>query len=181
MRLDPKLVRYVTPFVRLTGRSPRFVGRENNVQLTETALVFEGDILKLSLLGFEILFRRALSEWSAVTVPYSRIDKARYSNWSVARIIAAVVLVLYVLLSVALFLTEPYHQAVTLLIIYAVPTVIAGYVLIRARGRYTVRYRGKDGRRRAILFRIKSKAVAREFDRRLQQYRAAATGTGRRR
>ena len=96
MRLDPRKVRFVAPMfhVGVFGGAVRFVGRENTVHLQETALVAEGNLLKVGLLGLEILFRRALAEWSAVTVPYSRITAARYVRFPLLRVIALVVLAL---------------------------------------------------------------------------------------
>lgn len=180
MRLDPKLVRYVTPFLSLSNRQVRFVGRENNIQLTETALVFEGNLLKLSLFGMELLFRRALAEWTAVTVPYSRIEKAKLTRWPAVRVVALVVVLLCLLFVLAVGLLQSVDPAAGAAGLVLVPAVVAGYALVRTRGRFVIRYRTKDGRRLTVLFHIKSKPAAREFDRRLQQYRAAAGKGGKR-
>lgn len=163
MRLDPRLVRYVPPMLQVrTGRGVlRFVGRQSNVQLTETALVCEGALLKVGLLGLEVYFRGAVSEWSAVTIPYSRIDDARQVSWPWPRIVALVCVVL------------------------CIPTLwgpfIALYLVWRLRGHYRVRFRDKAGVGRAVRFRIRDKTLRAEFDRKLQAYRRAAAevlGTG---
>ena len=67
MRLEPKQVRFVAPLVSSTRRVRRIrlVGRQNSVQLLETALVVEGYLLKLTFFfGIEGLFTRTLSEWT---------------------------------------------------------------------------------------------------------------------
>lgn len=156
MRIDPKFVRYVPPLlqVRTDRGALRFVGRQSNVQLTETALVCEGALLKVGLLGLEVYFRGAMSEWSAVTIPFSRIDEARQVNWPTPRIIAALCVVL------------------------CIPTLygpfIALYLVWRLRGHYRVQYRDKAGVERAVRFRIRDKKIRAEFDRKLQVYRRAA-------
>ena len=72
MRLDPKTVRFISPFTpSVFVQKLRFSGRENTVQLQEAVLAIEGNILKVGLLGLDTLFRPVLAEWSSVTIPYS--------------------------------------------------------------------------------------------------------------
>ena len=156
MRLDPAGVRYIPPVFdfRLVGGGLRFVGKQNNIQLTETALVCEGRLLKVTLLGLEVYFREALSEWSSVTIPFSRIDDARQVRWPWPRIVAAVCVVL------------------------CIPTLwgpfLALYLVWRLRGHYRVRFRDRTGTTRTLRFRIKDRAAREAFDRRLSAFRAAA-------
>src|SRR5215204_507603 len=109
MRLDPRKVRFVAPLfhVGMFGGAVRFVGKENTVHLQETALVAEGNLLKVGLLGLELLFRRALAEWSTITVPYSRITAVRYVRFPALRVVALVVLAACLAVPVLASLSEP--------------------------------------------------------------------------
>lgn len=179
MRLNPKQVRFVAPFVTLGADRGgyRFVGRENNVQLVETALVVEGNLLKVSLLGLEVLFRRALSEWTAVTVPYSRISRARQRNWPLLRLLALLVAVLSAAVAAAWLVLDSRDVTVWILL-YVVLAVLAAYCVVRIPGRYEIVFRDKPGRRRVVRFVIRSKKARQDFHRRLVEYRAAAQGAG---
>ena len=102
MRLDPSKVRYVTPMFQagIFSTPLRMVGRQNTIALLETSLVFEGNLLKIGVLGMELLFRAALAEWTSVTVPYSRIIRAKYVRFPLMRLLA-------LLLAVAVMVVRP--------------------------------------------------------------------------
>lgn len=179
MRLDPAKVRFVASGIEigLTGQAGlRLVGKENNIQLLETALVVEGGLLKVGLLGLERLFRAALSEWTTVTVPYARIEKARLIRWPATRQFGALLVPLVVFLLTASTLGgkgPPDLVAVFLL----APLGLLGAALVwRVKPQYQVRFRTKDGRRRKFRFRIADRRLARQFDDRLKLYRTAAAG-----
>ena len=59
---------------------PRFCGKRHSAQLTEPALVLQGEIRKLSFPIVDMLFVRALSEWTTMTIPYSRLIKLRHGR-----------------------------------------------------------------------------------------------------
>ncbi len=174
MRLDPAKVRFVAAGLELGLSSQaglRLVGKENNVQLLETALVVEGNLLKVGLLGLERLFRAALAEWTTVTVPYSRVERARLVRWPTFRVFGATLLAVPPLV-------VPFDLANgVLLATFLVPL---GLVLVwRSKPQYEVRFRTRDGRRRKFRFRIADRRLARAFDARLKRYlAAAATLTG---
>jgi hypothetical protein len=159
--------------VGVFGGAVRFVGRENTVHLQETALVAEGNLLKVGLLGLELLFRRALAEWSAVTIPYSRITAARYVRFPTMRVVALVVLAACVGVPGVAFVFNP-AAGLTLSIAALVPALLAVYVTARVGARYVIRFRTRDGRRTKLMFRITSAKLRAEFDRRLREYREAA-------
>lgn len=175
MKLDPKKVRFVPPFLDLgvLAVGLRFVGRENTVHLLETALTVEGNLLKVGLMGLEILFRRALAEWSSLTVPYSRIEKARFLRFPVLRVAALVVAVLPFPVAAALLAVNK-EAALISLVCSPVVTVPALYSAIRIPARYVIVFRAKSGRRKRLMFRITSAPLRQEFDRRLNEYRRAA-------
>jgi hypothetical protein len=172
MRLDPKKVRFVLPTLHLglSSSALRFVGHENTVQLSETALVVEGNLLKVGLLGIEVLFRRALAEWSSVTIPYSRITRARYVRVPFLRAIA-IVLLLLSFAGAALAMAE--FPELGLLLGVGLG-LLNGFLVIRIPARYVITFRGADGRPVVFMFRITSRKLRREFDRKLEEYRAAA-------
>jgi predicted membrane protein len=182
MRLDPKQVRFVrTMNMSLQSGALQFVGKESNIQLLETALVVEGNLLKVMFLGFERIFRQALAEWTSVTIPFSRIDRAKQINWPPLRAFALILAMLLGLGTVLVFLDKPSRIGVVEVTFIPILMAVCIYVVFRVKGRYEVRYRTKDGRRRRILFTIKSKPIRKEFIRRLNEYRQAAknrTATG---
>jgi hypothetical protein len=175
MRLDPRKVRFVAPFfhVGMFGGAVRFVGRENTVHLQETALVAEGNLLKVGLLGLELLFRRALAEWSAVTVPYSRITAVRYVRFPALRVIALAVLAVCVVVPGVVSLFNPIGGLAVAIGALA-PALLGVYVAVRVSARYVIRFRARDGRQTKLMFRITSASLRAEFDRRLRENREAA-------
>jgi hypothetical protein len=183
MRLDPKQVRFVTPLVSSSRRVNRLrlIGRQNSVQLLETALVVEGYILKLTFLfGIETLFTRTLSEWTTITVPYSRIRRADYSGMWLVRFACFLPTLVYLAvlatfawaeLDFSRLWTEPTNWLVT------VTLVIFGLLLNwLVKSRYLIEYLARDGRRTRFAFKIRSRRLRGQFDAALQRYRQSASG-----
>ena len=146
MRLDPRKVRFVPPLVPvgLRTESLRFIGKENTVDLQETALVVEGNLLKAGLLGIELLFRRALADWSAVTIPYSRITAVRYVRFPLLRLAALAFLVVLFAVPTALAFLNPDVLLDIALVDFGL-FLLALYVSIRVPARYAIRFRARDG------------------------------------
>jgi hypothetical protein len=175
MRLDPKKVRFVPQLFHLglSEGALRFVGKENTVHLQETALVVEGNLLKVGLLGLEVFFRRALAEWSAITIPYARITKTRFVRFPAMRIIALTVLAACFLLPAIGFMVNPVI-GLTEAIVAVIPALLALYVALRVPARYVIQFRSRNGRRTKLMFRITSTPLRKDFARRLGEYREAA-------
>src|SRR5258708_7938205 len=87
MKLDAKDVRFVGVLPWFRRRGLRFVGRGNTIQLLETALVIEGNQKTIGLILIDLLFQQALSEWTTVTVPYSRVESCRFSRMWLAKLV----------------------------------------------------------------------------------------------
>ncbi len=174
MRLDPRKVRFVPPIVHLElfGSALRFVGRENTFHLHETALVAEGNMLKVGLLGLERFFRRALAEWSSITIPYARINSVRFVRFPPFRIAALVVCFICLAIPLVAIIVDPI-ASLALGIGTLIPFLLGIYVFFRVPGRYVIRFRTRDGRPNKLMFRITSKKLRAEFDERLQEYRDA--------
>src|SRR5262249_2821755 len=92
MKLEARHVRFLNVLPWFTRRRVRFVGGANTLQLLETALVVEGYRQRLFLPVADLLLRQALSEWTTVTVPYSRIVRHRYNRKILMRLLVLAVL-----------------------------------------------------------------------------------------
>jgi hypothetical protein len=176
MRLGPRQVRMIAPFwPTLIGRTLRFMGRRNTIQLQETALVAEGDLLLFPCLGLERLFGKALSARTTVTVPYSRLIAVRYRRRRVLRLIIVGLLAAVVALTVDAPWDDPtgFEWVPDALILVPV-AVLAALVWWGIRPAYVLRFRTKDGWRTRLQFAIRSRALRAEFDAALAGYREVA-------
>jgi hypothetical protein len=173
MRLDQRQVRFVVPFWPSLALKVRLGGQRGSLNLQETALVVEGELIRFSFFGIEWLFRRALSEWTTVTVPYSRIVAVRHVRLWLLRIGSALLTALVWALAVWLFRTDPLTGSMVGSL-GVVETVLVGYINLRVRSYHRVTYRGKDGRRRLLTFAVRAKRLRKPFLDILAAHRAAA-------
>lgn len=174
MRLDARQVRFTTSFLPTwRTRTLRLGGRRGSVYLQEPALVIEGELLRFHLFGIEWLFRRALSEWTTVTVPYSRIIAVRSTRAWLIRIV--MVLALFGTWTGAgfLFWLAPTADTFTIIAV-SVLTVLLGYVAVRVRPMVAVVYRTKAGRRTQLTIWVRKPATRWAFLDTLEGHRAAA-------
>ena len=76
--------------------------------------MLEGEFLRFKLfMGIEWLFRRALSEWTTVTVPYSRIERVRVTRAWFARLLAPLaIFVIWTILAVAVWCASEHFDLV---------------------------------------------------------------------
>jgi WD40 repeat protein len=175
MRLDPKRVRFISPMLPLLFTSGlRFVGREKTVQLQETALVVEGNLLKIGLLGLELLFRRVLAEWSSVTIPYSRIYRVRYIRFPLMRRLSLFYLILWPLFSALLLLTVGVEEMWELCALAGIPGVAALFALFYVSPRHAIEFRTKSGARTRLVLQVSGKRLREEFLHKLDEYRIQA-------
>jgi hypothetical protein len=179
MKLGPKQVRFVRPFwPALFGRTLRFAGRRNTIHLQETALVVEGEILRFHYLGLERLIGRALSEWTMVTMPYSRIESVQYRKRIGLRIAIVVIAAALSVLAMRLPWTPRAEwttlDAIADTLVLVPVVVLAAMVWWLIRASYLLVFRSKDGTRVRLSFRVRSKAQRLAFDTALQSYREAS-------
>jgi hypothetical protein len=128
------------------------------------------------------LFQQALSEWTTVTVPYSRVEDCRYTRlWGAKAVFLLVVAVLLLpcLASTAVGSNsasewvEEYFLLLSPLLIGVALLVV--YVLIRFLGaRHHLVFVRADGRRVKTSFRIRRRALREAFDQRMARNRQAA-------
>ncbi len=178
MKLTPGQVRLVAPFwPTISGRRLRFTGGGGTIQLQETALVIEGNLLRFFYLGIERFFGGVFGEWTTVTVPYSRITSVRYRSRVVVRVVLLVPVVVLVLLMAVGIVTGGIGvlELAAALVALAIPVGVLVFVAWWMLGPlYTVKFRAKDGTRTVFCFRIRSRKRRREFDAALEKYRDAA-------
>jgi len=189
MRLDHRHIRFTTP--QLTIRRPNLIrlgGSRGSLNLLETALIAEGELMRFSFLGTEWMFRRALSEWTAVTVPYSRITAVRYSRLVAFRVISILAVASGIAASATLLWGLDDQGLGLLTAAYTVGmAAFLGFLNWWIKPYCRVNYRGKDGRSYLLAFTFRTKRLRKPFLDALAAHRAAAgqyapaipVGTGR--
>lgn len=181
MKLEAKQVYFLPVGWWITRRELRFVGKMNTIQLLETALVIEGQRKTISYPIIDFLFQQALSEWTTVTVPYSRIIKCRYSRRLVTRSIFLLVVALMATLMIFGSIQASFSLFETLLM--TIPFLVAlvclsFYTWFRILpARYNLLYRRADGKRALTRFRVKTRVLRQAFDERLNANRQAASAS----
>jgi hypothetical protein len=161
MKLDPRHVRFIVPWLPRPGRRRLWVvGRGNTVQLQETAVVIEGNVKRLWMPLVDYFFQRALSEWTTVTVPYSCVLRFTHVEYLVVRAVLTVLFWALALLSL-LGLSGPQANVGWVLyycgVLAALALVMTLYLNLRLLApRDFLVYRTADGRRMLAAFRIRS-------------------------
>lgn len=186
MKLQGKQIRFRVPMPWFGRRRLLFHGDRNTVHLLETALVIEGHQQRFFFPVFDRFFRMPLSEWTTVTVPYSRVLRLRYARLLFARILTTLLVWLPFLFFsfVTLMALKEGHGDVgwmayvlTLLAAFAlVITLFANLVLFSSR--YYLYFRQADGRWALVAFRVPSSKKRQEFEGQLREYRRAAREKG---
>lgn len=181
MKLNPKHVHFISPFINLgqPGAIPRFVGKEKNVQLRETAFVIEGNILKVSFLGLDSFFQRAVTENTSLTIPYQRMQETRLVRWPLSRIIFLILSFVLPSLGCLFYFVIPFNSdlsgLMTFIFVFCIAsTMVSLYSIARIRPRHQIVYLDKQNKRRSLLFRISSKPLRTQFDQQLLLYLTAA-------
>jgi hypothetical protein len=180
MKLAPRQVRFVLPFWQgFSRRRLRFAGKRNTIHLQETALVVEGEIFRFHYLGLERFFARVFSEWTTVTVPYSRITAARCRRKTVFPLLILAMYTIMALIVIPGAYFDPRKQALAeaagfLVLAGAASAALAAGSRWGFAPTHSVTFRARDGKLTSFLFRIRSKAVRMEFDEVLSKYRDAA-------
>jgi hypothetical protein len=172
MRLGPKQVQFVRGFLP-SRREVRFGRRRNRVDLQETALVAEGELVRFHYLGLETLFERALCEWTVLTVPYSRIEQVRFTRREALRALSVMLLLAGWAGAWMLTFSKFSVLGVTLLGASVPLTLLLLYLNLRLKPFYRLTFRARDGRPRVLRFWVK-KRLRSEFAAALAAHREAA-------
>jgi len=166
-------------------RRPKFLRRGTTLQLLETALLVEGYRQRFYFPLLDRFFLRPLSEWTTVTIPYTRILDARHDSRAVA---GAVLAGLFALLAFVLWLPALFPEAAPRLVAWVAPLVLVTPVAmivvavtfylyyVRLRGSNWLTYREADGGRAVLRFRFASRRTRLAFEEALERNRRAARG-----
>jgi hypothetical protein len=181
VKIDGKGLVFRTPTAWPGRRRLRFLRKGNTVHLLETALVVEGYQQRFGFPVLDYLFRQALSEWTTVTIPYSRILDYQFRTRFWWRAVGVPLLWLPVLL---LLLSAVYidHTPGNLAGLVLGATGLAGalavitYFLLTEMlaPRNTLIYQQADGKRAILSFSIRSKPKQAAFTRQLEVNREAS-------
>jgi hypothetical protein len=184
MKLEARHVRFLNVLPWFTRRRVQFVGRANTLQLLETALVVEGYRQRLFLPVVDFLFRQALSEWTTVTVPYSRIVRHRYNRKILMRLLVLAILWGPLLLVTAAFTAamvekgpgpDSWDVGYFLCMFSLLSLVLSLYLCLRVLApRNHLWFRQADGSRALLVFRIPARQRQAAFVAQLKQYRDTA-------
>jgi hypothetical protein len=163
MKFGPRELRFTYPVWSAFRGLVVFIGRRNTIQLQETALVIEGDLLRFQLPIIDRFVRRVFCEWSLITVPYSRIVRHRHCTYRAVKVawwlIAALVAASLALLN-ALSPHKEYGALALLLLCLALVGVL---VQLLFRQRHLLAFRAADGKRRLVCFRFTSPQQRKSF------------------
>lgn len=149
--------------------------------MLDTALVIEGNLKTLGLHVVDMLFRQALSEWTTVTIPYSRIVRCSHAR-NLFKTIAFFSLILLpfviALVSAALAVDNVGAAEIGILLVagavVAIPLgflMVLLYYLFDIGPRTTLTFRRPDNRVLQVNFRIRPRALQRTFLQRLEANR----------
>ncbi len=180
MKVDAKNIRFVAVGPWFRRRSLQFVGRANTMQLLETALVIEGYRQTIGYPVIDFLFRWALSEWTTVTVPYSRIVYCRFSGpWFMRGLVCLLVLLpvfgLLISLLIAIFVLGKDSGAISVFIFAAVAFPLLVWLTFRLLpARYSLKFGLPGGKVGLTRFRIKNRKLRKAFEEKLRENRKAA-------
>jgi hypothetical protein len=172
MKLAGKELVFRLPQMRRSGRWLRFLRRGNTIQLLETAVVVEGYQQRFTMPVIDAFFRRALSEWTTVTIPYSRILEYRFRSRRVIRWVLTIAVWLPALL-MAMSVLDNFEKgrpegfkntAIGVAMFGALAAVLSLYFFFEGcTPRNTLTFRKADGKRASLLFSIRAKGRQKAF------------------
>ena len=185
MKLSGKALVFRVPTFWPTRRRVWFLRRGNTIQLLDTAMVLEGYVQRFSLPILDVFFRRALSEWTTVTIPYSRIVDYRFRSKRLARwlwtlaVWSPVAFLGLVALSNYTKGWNAIDSMVAMMGFSPISVVLTAYFFKEGlTPRNVLQFLPAEGKRKLIVFSIRDKARQRAFHDLLVANRAAAGDKG---
>lgn len=185
MKLSSRQVRFDNRTAVPWRRQLQFIGKQNSIQLLETAMVIEGSLKRLSFPFTDWLFEGILSERTTVTIPYSRIERFRLTRLLIRRILASG---LFSLAGFAGFIgmVGAYQQfslskEVVLLGLLLLASGLGVFHVNRILWppRYHLLFRPLEGRSILIRFTVRSRQLRETFGAELEANRRAALSMSR--
>ena len=169
MKVEGKQIRFLMPTAWFTRSRLLFAGSRHSLQLLETALIIEGYLMRLFFPVVDRFFRQALSEWTTITVPYSRILRFKHRPMTLPRVIVTVLLWLPVLLAlIGAVLSPPANDGGAGLLVFLILallilllTLVCNLWLLAPRS--YLWFRQGDGGRALVVFRIRSRKRQKAF------------------
>lgn len=178
MKIASKHIRFQSAMWWPTRRRLNFVSSSNTLQLLETALVVEGYLQRFFFPVLDRFFQQPLSEWTTVTIPYSRVLDCKYDPKTIVRSVLGGLFFLPAVLALALFALAGNVGIEALFfsgMLALLGAVLTGYVCFyRLVPRTYLLFRQADGTRAIIVFRIPSRKRRLEFEEALRKNRAAS-------
>jgi hypothetical protein len=178
MKFDSRQVRFTWAFPWPGRQRLRINHKGGTVQVLETALVVECYIRKLALPVVDYFFSQVLSEWTTITVPYSRIVKFRLVRYLLWRIPLTILFWSPVLLFIAAIFTDPKEIAGKILAIGVsgiFALLLTAYLNLRIlTPRFHVVFLNSDGERWLASFRIRRRKDRYAFLQAVEANRTAA-------
>jgi hypothetical protein len=182
MKIGPKDVRFSRTMRHPWWRQLRFLPRGNSLQVQETGLVIEGYLQKLSLPIVDMFFRSVLSEWTTVTVPFSRILFLKTRSFVLLRVLLTLVAWLPLVFVGFTLLTSRRRPGessgllefgLPLAALGALVTFIFNWLLAT---RHCLVFEEASGSLALVCFRIKKAKLRRRFVELIQDHRRANRG-----
>ena len=174
MKIEPRHLRFFSMWPHVWWRRLRFLPRGNSLQIQETGLVVQGHLQKLGMPLLDLFFRALVSEWSTVTVPYSRILFLRPRRFIVARVLLTLLACLPLLLYFGPWLVTAavnpgrvpldgvtaYVALLLALLALVLGAYVDGWLLV---ARHYLLFEEPGGSLALLAFRIKSARLRRRF------------------
>ncbi len=190
MKLAGRQLRFLWPLPWFTRRRMLFIGRRNTLQLLETALVVEGYRMRFYLPLIGSFFRQPLSEWTTVTIPYSRIRRVKHASLLLLRVLLVLLVALPVgasLVNTVLAGLDPsvrgqaaFVNGVGVTAVFGVPALLVGAAVLWLLPRRTsLWFRQADGRTALLLFLVRPRKQRKAFQEQLRLLLEAAKKGGR--
>ena len=163
MKFGPRDLRFTYPLWTTFRNVQVFIGRRNTIHLQETAVVIEGDRMRFQLPIIDRFVRRVFCEWTMVTVPYSRIVRHKHCTYRTAKVLWWLFAALVAGLMTFLFVLQPHKEYEALALLLPALALVGLLVHLLLRQRHVLVFRGADGKRRLVCFRITSRPQRKQF------------------
>ncbi|HZY89285.1 MAG TPA: hypothetical protein VFE78_30970 [Gemmataceae bacterium] len=163
MKFGPGDLRFTYPVWASFRGQLVFIGRRNTIHLQETALVIEGDLLRFRLPIIDRFVRRVFCEWTMVTVPYSRVVRQKHCAYRTVKVLWWLFAALLGGSLTILLALQAHKEYLALALLLPALALVGVLVHLLFRQRHVLVFRGADGKRRLVCFRITSRPRRKKF------------------
>src|SRR5207248_2247310 len=117
----------------------------------------EGDLLRLKLPIVDRFVKRVFAEWSMLTIPYSRIEKYKFTRFRLIKILCWLLTFIVIFLAVGAALAGEPGGVPSLLMIGIPMSILSAIVQWRLDSRHLLIFRQANGKKGTVCFRIRAK------------------------